>query len=241
MSTGSFNVGAPPTLNLSGVTSICEGQSTTLLAGGANTYIWNNTTTSPFITVSPAATTSYSLAGFNSVTSCSNSANITVTVVPQPTLSVSGQTAICLGDTAVLFVSGANSDVWNTGSNLNSISVSPTVNTTYSVTGTSALASCSSTQSILIKLSSCSILGINESVWNSLISVYPNPTLGKINLESGTAISFEVYDALGRLITEQKKSITQFSFDLIAYPDGIYFLKVYNKTNTKTLKLVKSN
>ncbi|MCE3259280.1 MAG: hypothetical protein K0S12_921, partial [Bacteroidetes bacterium] len=59
-------------------------------------------------------------------------------------VTVSGNKVICKGNTLNLLASGASTYTWNTGSNSPGIAVSPTVTTTYSVTGTNG-AGCSQT------------------------------------------------------------------------------------------------
>ncbi|MDD5569888.1 MAG: choice-of-anchor L domain-containing protein [Bacteroidales bacterium] len=71
------------------------------------------------------------------------------------TLKASPDT-ICLGSSSVITVSGGNSYTWNTGQTSSSITVSPTVKTTYSVTGTSACAGCTATSSITVNVKPCS-------------------------------------------------------------------------------------
>ncbi len=58
---------------------ICVGQSVTLSASGASTYIWSNGSTGPSITVSPAFTSTYMVNGTNSV-GCSSAATLTVSI-----------------------------------------------------------------------------------------------------------------------------------------------------------------
>lgn len=64
----------------------------------------------------------------NRTTTKSFSVNIT------PTVTVLGA-SICAGETAVLTATGATTYSWSTGATTNPISVSPTVNTTYTITG----------------------------------------------------------------------------------------------------------
>jgi hypothetical protein len=55
-----------------------------------------------------------------------------------PSLSVTSTKSVtCSGETLTLNVTGANSYTWNTGQSTSTISVSPTVSTTYTVNGTS--------------------------------------------------------------------------------------------------------
>jgi hypothetical protein len=123
-----------PTVTVAGQ-SICPGQFATLTASGAMYYEWSNGATGNSITVSPNATTSFTVIGKTAgVRSAPVSA--TVTVNPLPIVSVEN-VAICAGQTAVLSANGADQFEWSTGETGTSISVSPTETTSFSVVGTS--------------------------------------------------------------------------------------------------------
>lgn len=138
------SVNALPVVNISGTNTICAGNSSTLTASGANTYVWSNGATSASIVVSPSANTSYSVTGTNTLGCVGNSSPVTVTVNALPAVAITGTTALCAGTQVSLNASGANSYLWNTGSTNNVLSVSPSVTTSYTLTGTSA-AGCQST------------------------------------------------------------------------------------------------
>ncbi len=70
------------TISISGTTSIGAGQSTTLAASGANTYLWSTEETTASITTTPAETTTYTAIGTNQY-GCTGTASVTVTVIPQ--------------------------------------------------------------------------------------------------------------------------------------------------------------
>jgi hypothetical protein len=134
-------------ISISGNNIICSGQSANLLASGAATYTWNTGSNSQVITVSPSASTCYSVIGTSSQ-GCMGSAVKCISVQPVPVLTVSGNSPICFGKTSILHVTGATSYQWNTGSTSSSIAVSPLSSTAYSVTGTNG--ACSSTTAIYI-------------------------------------------------------------------------------------------
>ncbi len=76
--TTSVTVSNLPTSSITGITTICNGSSTTLTASGGNYYIWSNGSTSAAITVNPATTTSYSVTVYqNNVTNTSLLTNVT--------------------------------------------------------------------------------------------------------------------------------------------------------------------
>lgn len=175
--------------------SICEGDSVTLTATGANGYSWalstapgNPISTDSILVVTPSITTTYILTGTNGF-SCSNSDTITVTVNPLPPVQITAANdTICDGDTLTLIATGATNYTWSilggttigTGS---SIQVNPTTSTTYVVVGTD-LNSCSNSDTITVTVNPApTISGIygTSSVCPGVTSVQywvinPNPT-----------------------------------------------------------------
>jgi hypothetical protein len=149
--------------------SICAGGSSQLTATGALTYSWSpatglTSTTSANPIATPPGTTTYTVTGKSG--SCSNTATVTVTVVPNPTVSISGNpTTICNGSSTDLTASGATSYLWGApiaaGTTTPKVTVSPSGNTTYTVTGTTA--GCSSTASILITVNPLPTITVNPT------------------------------------------------------------------------------
>ena len=139
------SVSSLPLISMTGTNTICTGASTSLTASGASTYTWSTGSNATGISVSPTVTTTYSLNGTSSA-GCINAAPaiLSVTVNALPVISITGTNAICTGASASLTANGASTYTWNTGSNASGISVSPTVTTTYSVSGTSSVGCVSS-------------------------------------------------------------------------------------------------
>ncbi len=86
---------------------------------------------------------------FAPIVYCSDQEVITLTVNPLPNISISGSTPICEGQSTTLTANGGVGYIWDTGNNSNNITVSPTINTTYQVTGTDANG-CSNTASFAV-------------------------------------------------------------------------------------------
>jgi len=128
---GTVTVKATPLIAVNNAT-ICSGNSAILNASGATTYSWNSGATTSSISVSPAANATYTVQGITN--GCTGIKTVTVTVKTTPTVSVNSQT-ICSGNTAQLTASGATTYSWSSGATTASVSVSPTVNTTYTVQG----------------------------------------------------------------------------------------------------------
>jgi hypothetical protein len=171
--------------------SICSGNSTTLTANGATTYSWNSGATTTSISVSPTLTTVYLVTG-TGVNGCSDIMTQTITVNSTPTLSILGNTNICKGSTSIITGSGATSYTWNTGANTTSISVSPTITTTYTLNGDNGNG-CSSSLPITISIiPNKSITGVITSTAGATtgdVTLYKY-TIGLSQWDSITTVPF---------------------------------------------------
>ena len=121
---------------VSGVLDVCVGQSTTLAAIGATSYLWSGgaSGTTPSIIVMPLTTTQYYL---TSTSSCGTAIDtITVNVNPLPSVAASPNQTICLGQTATLTATGIGSYLWTGGilDTTASVIVTPLVTTNYFIT-----------------------------------------------------------------------------------------------------------
>lgn len=166
---GSINATSTVTVNSTAPTvtvnspTICDGTSTILTATpsiGGGTYLWypGNATTQS-ITVNPTTSQTYTVT--YSLSGCSSTpTNTTVTVNPTPTVSVNSET-ICSGASSTITASPSISGgdfLWSPNSEITeSITVSPTANSTYTVVYT--LNGCASPSAL------------------SSITVNPTPTL----------------------------------------------------------------
>ena len=146
-------------------TSICNGSSATLTAGGATTYTWlpsGNISTN--LIVNPTSTSTYTLIGSNGV--CTNSTTATISVTTISTSVTASSSFYCLGVSPVtLNGAGATSYSWNTGATTSSISVTPSITTVYTVVGTTN--GCSSSQTISLTVPP--ITNISATASNSVI------------------------------------------------------------------------
>ncbi|WP_335975874.1 T9SS type A sorting domain-containing protein [Gaetbulibacter jejuensis] len=126
-------VNALPVANAGEDVSVCFGDSITLTASGGSTYLWSTGETTQSITVSPGETTIYSVEVFEN--NCSSTDEVMVTVNELPIVDAGSNVTISLGESATLTVTGADTYLWSTGETTQSITVSPSETTTYSVTG----------------------------------------------------------------------------------------------------------
>lgn len=134
-------VNPPPAAAVTGDTVICAGDSTMLTASGGDSYTWiPGNLTGASAMLKPSATTTYTVIAANT-SGCNDSAFVTVTVNPLPVLVVPPLTAICIGSSQSLTVSGASTYSWSLPTGLDvatgaTVIASPLLNTTYTVTGT---------------------------------------------------------------------------------------------------------
>ena len=127
----SVSVATNPVPTISGNTTICQGETSLLIANGGNSYVWSNGNASNSIGVSQSGT--YSVTA-TSMEGCTGSTSVFVTVNPLPNVSISGNNSFCQGDDIMLTATGANTYVWSNTSSNASITVSNAGN--YTVTGT---------------------------------------------------------------------------------------------------------
>ncbi|MCC7437583.1 MAG: T9SS type A sorting domain-containing protein, partial [Armatimonadetes bacterium] len=139
-------------------TTICTGGTVQLSAIGQGLLLWENSPSlscldclSPIAT--PKQTTTYYLQAIGS-NRCTARDSITVTVVPQPSATVSGDTTICAGASVRLSASGGTSIGWSPADGLScsdctSPIASPTATTTYRVVASNG-GHCADTASITV-------------------------------------------------------------------------------------------
>ncbi|MDQ3108871.1 MAG: PKD domain-containing protein [Bacteroidota bacterium] len=137
---------APNIIVTASPATICVGQNSTLTGAGASTYTWTPGPLSGIpVTVSPAATTTYTVVG-TSAAGCTNSAQVTVTV--QPCLSpqvdfMANDTVLCVGDCISFTDLTANNPIawqWTfSGASVSTSSVQNPTNICYPTAGTFAV------------------------------------------------------------------------------------------------------
>jgi len=147
-----------PTVIVTGNNHICAGNSTTLTASGAKTYVWSpnvglSCPTCSTTTANPGSTTVYTVVGTDS-NNCTNSTTFTVDVTPLPTVAASTTKVICTGITVNLTATGTPSGgtyVWQPGNMPTAyVSVSPQATTVYTVDYTTGCGTAMNTVSVIV-------------------------------------------------------------------------------------------
>lgn len=229
------NVAATPSISaIASSSAICSGNSATLTASGATNYTWTSGGNSTTETVNPNTNSTYTVTG--ETAGCSSNATVSVNVNSLPNVSIiASSTLVCsnIGESATLTASTtANSYTWSTTENTASITVTPSVGTTYTLTVNDGL--CEASTTIFVDAQVCS--GLIENLSSNNISIYPNPNNGMVtvsitsNFNANT--SLEVYDALGKLVIKETLTKENTSINTTDLKDGVYMFKVLSNNNT---------
>ncbi|MFT7611555.1 MAG: gliding motility-associated-like protein [Parvicellaceae bacterium] len=158
------NVNTAPTAGISGTTTICAGDATTLTAspGSGVNYTWSTAESTGSISVSPVVNTTYQVL-VSDGNGCVDSIQQLVSVNALPTVTGAGlpSTTVCNGDMVTLTGSGATSYVW-TGGVSDGIPFPATSTATYTVTGTDAN-SCTNTDNVTITVNALPTVVANSA------------------------------------------------------------------------------
>ncbi len=153
-------------VNIAGASfSLTCGQSGTLSATGASTYLWQpGGLIGSSVIVTPLSTTTYTVIG-TSANGCTNSDTITVSVPPM-NVTANGTAGITCGQGGSLSATGGSSYLWQPGSiNGSPLTVFPTTTTTYTVTATNSFGCTrTATHTIIVVPITVSISGSSAAI-----------------------------------------------------------------------------
>ncbi len=155
-------VNALPVVSAGTDVSICSGNTATLTGSGGQTYSWNTGATTTTIVVTLTAQTSYTVTGTNA-SGCTNVDSVIVFINASPVVSAGPDVSVCTGNTATLTGSGAQTYNWSTGATTTTIFVSPTSQSTYTVTGTNA-SGCTNSDSAIVFVNSLPVVSAGADV-----------------------------------------------------------------------------
>ena len=237
------SVNVNPTLvaniTAAGATTFCQGGSVLLTANSANSYLWSNGAITQTINVTQAGNYSVQL---TSGAGCSGSSSITTIVVnPLPNVTLGSiQSPLCVNNATVPLsgnpAGGIYSGIGVSGSSFDpAVSGAGTFTINYTYTNVNM---CSAIANQTVNVNLCTgILELN----NETVSVYPNPTSTIINVKMNTTLinnaTLELYDATGKLITQQKVVNEYSSLNLNGLANGIYSVRIITD-NKQTIKRI---
>ena len=142
---------------------------------------------------------------------------------------------------ATLTAGGANTFTWSTSATGSTILVTPTITTSYTVTGTDPNG-CTNTAVFTQSVTICGGI-VSNVITGEYGNIYPNPTEGEFIIRLNSAIdnsTCEIYNAAGKLIMEKHLTSGNNFISLKDHADGIYFVKIFsNNHNFLNQKIIK--
>jgi gliding motility-associated-like protein len=182
-------------------TLVCEGNAVTLTGSGASSYIWDNGAIDG-VAITPTNTTTFTVIG-SDVNGCTGTDNILVTVNSLPTIIASNDTSICASEIATITATGGLTYSWDNAIGIGQThTVSPSVTTTYIVTGDD-INGCTSTDQVVVTIDNSTCFNIpnvfspngdgkNDTWIMRGIEEYPNVSVKIFNRWGG-----EMYNSIG--------------------------------------------
>ena len=232
---------------VNGVTSICEGGTTIYSVApvaGAVSYAWSLpngwTGTSTTNTISATTNTASGNVQVIAASSCGTTGisvkAISVNALPNVGASTS-KTPLCVGETATLTATNASTYVWSNSSNGAAISISPTITTAYTVTGTDNNG-CVKTATISQEVALCE--GLSKFTASAAqLSIYPNPNNGNFSITSNSDLKLSVTNQLGQVIKViSLNSHNNHEVSVKELANGIYFISGESDKHLRTQKVI---
>jgi serine protease len=168
-------VATTPTAAITSASTGCTGVPITLTnasTGGASSWLWTMAGGTPTTATTQNTSVTYTTAGVKTITltvangTGTNTVTKTITITATPSVTASiTNTTICRGSSVIENLTGATTYTWLPSGTGNSSTLTPTVTTIYTITGSSG--------------------GCTSAVRNVTITVTPNPTVN-ISASSST-------------------------------------------------------
>ncbi len=175
------------------------------------------------------------------VGSCAaSSETFTVVVNALPNVTLAALTDVCIYHNAFTLTGGAPTGGSYSGTGVTAGSFNPataglgTKTITYSYTDAN---NCSNTATNTILVDEC--LGLEDNTL-SAVSVYPNPTDGKLTLSGlSEETAFKVISISGQVVLNGNVSNTADTIDLSRFENGIYVIQLTQGQAIQTIRIVK--
>lgn len=174
-----------PSVNAGADFAVCQGSSATLTATGTGFLTWTTPNVTNGIAFVPTATATYNViaTGFNN---CTNSDQVTVTVLALPDVDGGQDQTICSGESVTLNAQGAVSYSW-TGGVSNNVSFAPATTATYTVTGT-GINGCENTDQVTVVVNATPVATISVLDDVTLAAAPAGMNYQWVNCASGTDV-----------------------------------------------------
>lgn len=219
----------PVTITPSGATTFCQGNSVTLTASAANSYLWSNSASTQSITVSTSGNYSVTVTDGNGCSATSSATTVTVNPLPPtPTITANG---------TILTSSAATGNQWFLNGNI----INGATSQTYTVTQNgnyTVVVTDGNGCSVISAPYNFTTVSIQDLKANNSIIIIPNPSNGIFRVETKNLqfSKIKIYNTLGEIIYESKNQNSE--IDLSSEPKGIYFVEVHTQDKTYNKKLI---
>lgn len=242
--TSNVTVNANPTITAISNQTLCLGNTFTLTPSGGISYTVTQGLSLPAsftnsIVITPTAGLSvYTVTGTNSV-SCSGSNTLSTLVNPNPNVTAvtSATNFICVGQSATLSATGAQTYTWSPAIPMSGV-ISPSTTTSYTVVGQDANG-CQNTAVVTQSVDACT--GINKNQQANLNTVvYPNPSTGLFYVEINLAAELNVFNSVGQIIYHSNVEAGKLKVDLSSFSNGVYVLQLKTPNNLSSYRIIKN-
>lgn len=161
-----------------------------------------------------------------------------LTIHAMPNIYIGGSLQVRPGNSTKLFAVGDSNltYLWSTGETTDTITVTPSENTEYSITATNAHG-CQRSSTVTVVVSE----SLNSATQNN-VKVFPNPASTKVTIEGENLINVKLYNMLGQLIITKDASHGKVVIPLNEYNNGSYILRaetIDGKTSIRSLVIKK--
>jgi len=143
-----------PSIELGAAQNACDGETVTLNAGTAASYLWSTAATTQTINVTTTGTYNVVITGSNG---CTNTDDVSVTFHTNPAVNLGSDINVCEGTGVILDAGSATSYSWSNGGSGQTIS--PVTSGTYSVTITDANG-CEGTDAVLLTINELPVVNL---------------------------------------------------------------------------------
>lgn len=235
-----------PTIQISGATTVCEGDTVTLTSSTGDSYAWSNGATSQSIQVVASGTFHVITTNVDACDGVGQSSDVVITVNTQPVAAVASAT---VNGSVVTFTNAsvdATSYSWDFGDFSSSSATSPNhayaANGSYTVTLTAINGNCTDDTTFTVSIT----LGLDELSALNTASIFPNPTSTNatlaIELTETSDIAIEVMNMNGQTVQAISNETLpmgshEFTINTVDFAEGMYFTVIRSGNATKTLKL----
>jgi serine protease len=235
-------------------TSVCIGNTTTLTASGANSYVWSpgtflSTTSGPTTVSTPTSTITYNVQGTTTATGCSSDATIQIDVLDNPVAVVTeSATVICVGQTVVFDGSqstNAGTFTWSfpggTPATSNASSETVTYPTAGAFTAQLIVTNVCEDDTVISQTINVGCAGIDPLVMNDPYAFY-NAAQQQMEIalpltEDGFTLT--VFNNLGQVVHSLSTKNTNEIIGTGTLAAGVYTLQVTNGSTNYSMKFVR--